>query len=269
MFLSDQLIYIQLQKTACTHIASLLMGLLDGECVGLHNAATADQLDSNRLFVSSIRNPWDWYLSLWTFGVQGNGALMRRLTKWNKKKSPAKQLHAYSDDVDLWRDVYDRCDNVASFRTWLRLVHDPLNSSALGEGYGDTAINGLCGFMTYRYLYLCCTNVDELSPPGLIANYAELVQFAQRNCYIDCFIRQESLEDDLCKVVEQIKPLTQEDRQLVYGATKTNTSKRSLSIADYYDEASIELVRQRDRLLVEKFDYAPPRLVSPGYQPAR
>ena len=260
-----------MQKTGCTHIASLLSSLFDGEQVGKHNAATQDQLGSDKYVISSIRNPWDWYLSLWTFGVQSKGALFQRLAKRNRlgslqaalrhpKRNSSGLFDKLSKDVTLWRDLYDRSDNVESFRKWLKLMHDPENSRFMGEGYSDTAITGLCGFMTYRYLYLCCQNAGELNRPGSISSYADLVQFEEDNCYIDFFIRQESLEDDFCEAVEKIRPLTQVEKQAIYGEKKINTSKRSLSISEYYDKESIELIRGRDRLLVDRFEYLPPQV---------
>src|SRR5450432_3433162 len=125
----DQLTYIQMQKTGCTHIATLLSNLFHGRQIGKHNAATEDQILSNKYFISSIRNPWEWYLSLWTFGVQGNGALRHRLTKRHfsrclksainhPKTAHVSLFHELSKSVDLWRSVYDRSDNVESFRRW-------------------------------------------------------------------------------------------------------------------------------------------------------
>jgi hypothetical protein len=271
MFQCDQLIYIQMRKTGCTHTASLLSSLFDGEQIGKHNAATSSQIESNRYFISSIRNPWDWYLSLWTFGVQGNGGLMHRLTRKrylrslisairNPKRNYLSVFYELSKDVTLWRSVYDRSDDVELFRKWLKLIQNRNNSYFLGEGYGNTAITNLCGFMTYRYLYLCCRNVRELDDAELISSYKDLHQFENNNCYIDFFIRQESLEDDLCEAIEKLRPLTQENRKLIYGAKKINASKRSLSISEYYDDESIELIRNRDRLLIERFDYSPPQI---------
>lgn len=270
MFVCDKLIYIQMQKTGCTHIASLLSRLFDGRQIEKHNAATQDQIISNKYFVSSIRNPWEWYLSLWTFGVQGSGGLKQRLTNRKLLRSflstarhPMKKgfafFHEWSKDVSSWRDVYDRSDNVESFRKWLTLIHNPRNRHALGEGYGDTVITDFCGFMTYRYLYLCCRNVGKLNNPKLISNYPDLAQFEKENCYIDFFIRQESLEDDLCGAVEKIRPLTKEEKKLIYSAGKSNTSKRAFLISDYYDSESVESIRRRERLLIDKFDYSPPQ----------
>jgi hypothetical protein len=78
MFITDKLIYIQMPKTGSTHIALLLSQIFDGKEAEKHIAASKDQINSGVYLLSSIRNPWDWYLSLWTFGVQGNGSLLAR-----------------------------------------------------------------------------------------------------------------------------------------------------------------------------------------------
>ena len=131
-----------MQKTGCTHIASLLSNLFDGEIIGKHNAATPGQIRSNRYFISSIRNPWDWYLSLWTFGVQGDGALILRLTKEKDLvgsfksaiRSPRRNFSSFYHEllrgVTEWRSVYDRNDNIESFRKWMKLMQDELNAGA-------------------------------------------------------------------------------------------------------------------------------------------
>jgi len=140
--------------------------------IGKHNAATHDQIISNGHFISSIRNPWDWYISLWAFGVEGKGGLFNRLTKRNFLHSlksgtrpPPKKIfnHFYelTRNVTSWHDVYDKSDKVESFRKWLKLIHNPCNSHLLGEGYGNTVISNLCGFMTYRYLKLCYKKVKN------------------------------------------------------------------------------------------------------------
>lgn len=271
MFVCQQLIYIQMQKTGCSHIASMLARIFNGEQIGKHNAASDDLLRTNPYVISSIRNPWDWYLSLWTFGVQDNGKLMHNLTRrnfpaafqsilQNPLKNHSALLQEMRKDIDVWRAVYDRSDNVASFRTWLKLMHDPSNSYALGEGYGQSAVAGLCGFMTYRYLYLCCRHADKLGDVSLFTNYAALEHFDAKNCYIDFFIRQESLEAQLCEAIEKVHTLSAEQKTMIYSAAKTNTSKKSLSISDYYDVESIELIRRREFLLIEKFGYQPPTI---------
>lgn len=272
MFITDKLIYIQMQKTGCTHIAFLLSKLFEGKQVGKHNAASEDQINTDVYFLSSIRNPWDWYLSLWTFGVLGKGTLMHRLTKRNYRRALKLTLsnplenysalfHEVTKDISFWQDLYDESENVESFRKWLKLIHTPSNVHWLREDYGNSVIAGFCGFMSYRYLYLCCSNPNGLKNKKIISNYTDLVQFEKKNCYINFFIRQESLEDNFCEAVEKIRPLTQEEKDEIFGAKKTNASKRPLAVSDYYDQESIDLVYNRDRLLIEKFNYMPPKIV--------
>lgn len=272
MFESKELIYIQMQKTGCTHIASLLSDLFDGtQTKGKHNGATQEQIESDKFFISSIRNPWDWYLSLWTYGVQGEGGLWGRLTQrvlfpylktiaFKPKSSFLKIRHELFKDVNFWRPLYHSSDDIDAFRKWISLINQPIHSFQLGEGYDSTTLPNLCGYMTYRYFYLCCRCLEDLKDLHLMHYYSNLVEFDERNCYIDYFIRQESLEDDFCNAVEKVRSLTQTERDRIYSAKKTNTSKRVLTISDYYDAETIDIVHNREKLLVDKFDYAPPVL---------
>lgn len=260
MFISEELIYIQLQKTASSHIARILPRFFEGEIVGEHNSATPKQLNSQRVFISSIRNPWDWYLSLWTFGIIG-GRVRKRLTMEPTIKSFLKNISLDHFEKEraraaLFRSVYDDNRNVESFRSWLKMIHSEEYSGLFKKGY--TSVSPICGIMTFRYLNLCCKNTQKFKQRKAISNLDDLVQFDKDNCYIDFFIRQESLEDDFCEAIEKVRPLTQEEKDSIYGAKKTNTSKRSLSISDYYDQECIDLVQNRDQLLVDKFDYSFP-----------
>ena len=270
MFQSNQLIYIQMPKTGSTHIVSLLSRFIEGDEIGRHNPATPEQLASARRFVSSIRNPWAWYLSLWSYGVQGRGALMRRVTSRhlldatklalrNPRRHAGTPLSEARRDIGSWQQLYASTEDVAVFREWLRRMCDPDNAHLLALNYARMQIPALCGYMTYRYLQLCCRNQKRLYEPGSISSFADLDRFDRDSCYIDDFIRQESLEDDLCGVLENVRPLTEKERGSVYASDRTKTSSRSHPLASYYDEASIELVRNRERLLIDKFNYAPPR----------
>lgn len=243
MIQAEGLAYIHMQKTGGSHITKLLIKTLNGKRVGeMHLPASKEIIETSEYIVSSIRNPWDWYLSLWTFGVSGRGALRRRLNKGN------------------WHSLYDHAGSVQSFRNWLNFIHDPNSGRWLGEGYGRTMLPTFTGFMTYRHLYLCCRNFKRYANSGKFTCYEDLEKFDRSNCYIDYFVRQESLESDICKVIQKIKPLSEENRRIIYSQEKTKTSERVLSISDYYDEETIALVGRRDKLLIDKFGYSPPVL---------
>lgn len=270
MFLCPELLYIQMQKTGCSHIGWLLKQLFDGRLEGKHRAATPRQIAASPLCLSSIRNPWAWYVSLWTFGAQGDGALRHRLTGRSFEKAAAECLRRPARfprpfltecrrDVAAWRRVYTRHDDVNAFRGWLGMLLDPRQARFLGEGFGELQVRPPIGYMTHRYLSLCCRNARWLEQPGRIGSFADLLRFDREQCYIDAFIRQEALEDTFCEAVSRVRPLTDDERRMVYGAAKRNTSQRVRPVADYYDAGLLALVGERDRLLVEKFGYAPPK----------
>lgn len=269
MFVCPELLYVQMQKTGCTHVTSLLKRLFRGRVLRKHGIPSARQIAAAPLRISSIRNPWAWYVSLWTFGVEGNGALRHRLTSRSLERFlrdclrrpariPRVLLTEARRDVAAWRRVYGDATDVAAFRAWLRMMLDPANGHFLGEGSGELAVAPPCGYMTHRYLALCCRSPSDLRRRGRVASFAALADFDRERCFVDAFIRQENLEEDFCAAAGRVRPLTAEERTLVHSGTQTNASRRPRPVGDYYDDDLRALVGEHDRLLVEKFGYRPP-----------
>lgn len=280
MFISDELIYIQMQKTASNHIVTLLSQLFEGQIIGKHNCASTEQIQTTPYFIASIRNPWDWYLSLWTFGVGGRGTVWERLTQKslinlpkmlliNPKNGYQYYLNFLKKNTKKWQTVYQKNDDIAAFRQWLAWIHHIDNAYDLNEGYGDSNISHQVGFMTYRYLYLCCgfnplpkqLNTKQLNTEQLntnLADFSVLKNFDKQHCYINDFIPLENLGATLIKVLEKIRPLSDAEKSLIQNSEKTNTSSRPFPVGDYYNNQSIDLIANRDRLLIEKFNYLPP-----------
>lgn len=265
MFQSDELIYIQLQKTASSHIAKLLAKLFDGQIIGKHNKPSTAQLTTAPYVLGSIRNPWDWYLSLWAFGVGGNGLILEILTQKKSKKAFKNWLKnpisgykslmtTLQKDVELWRRVYTNSEDVSAFRTWLNLIHQTEHCQILPQ-----VINPNFGLMTNRYVSLYCSNETELL--NISQNISQskcLQQFDKKSCYVDYFIRQENLEQSLFEAIAPIKTLSKLEKSYILNTQKTNTSNKALALTDYYDKSSIDLIYQRDSLIIDKFNYLPP-----------
>ena len=81
MYVADSLIFLQLHKTACTHIAGQIDKVLDGEYVGKHERLPAGYDIGARRVVGSIHNPFDWYVSLWGYGCDAHGSIYHRVTQ--------------------------------------------------------------------------------------------------------------------------------------------------------------------------------------------
>src|SRR6185436_16848599 len=166
---------------------------IGGRQIGKHNCEA--DIINNKYIIGSIRNPWDWYVSLWAFGCGRKGNVYRRLTgvhnnlNWftskvfrnlrQTKRMPVglfKEAFASSRrPTSMWLGVYTDSSDVESFRAWLRLMFDPKRSSDLGEGYGNSSLNKFAGFFTYRYLRLYSRNQSAVLSKSQFSSVAELL----------------------------------------------------------------------------------------------
>ncbi|NJL52511.1 MAG: hypothetical protein HC930_10370 [Hydrococcus sp. SU_1_0] len=229
MFECERLVYLQLQKTGCTHIAQLLNENIGGKQVQKHNYLPVD-LIGKKYIVGSIRNPWDWYVSLWAFGCNHQGLFRKKLTsrrlnhlkcfpiKQKKYKAFKGLFHEFNKPVKLWEETYSDVNNPDLFRQWLDLIFHPDRKYDLAEGYGFSSISSFAGLLTFRYIYVY-SNVLKLS--GIfnnndVNNFARLRQFDNENNLLNAVIRNEHLEQDLIYVLEKIGySLTLEEKQKI------------------------------------------------------
>ncbi len=246
MFISDRLVFLELHKTGCTKIRSILMTLLDGDLVGSHNRAGAELLDGQRMFLGSVRDPWEWYTSLWAYGCDSNGGLYHMLASRAK-------------DSEAWKATYSNSDDAGAFRTWLRMMHDESLSSDLGEGYSNSPVSRVAGFMTYRYLSLFCTTQGEQEPMRRLSSPYQVRIYDAESCLIDHFIRNESLEQDLFYAIEKSGVHIPEEKKLaILEGPRLNTSSRRHGPEFYYDAETSAIVAEREQLIIAKFGYTAP-----------
>lgn len=265
MFLSRNLVFVELHKTGCTHIGKLLAQFVGGYQIGKHNPAPIELLGSGRKFIGSIRNPWDWYVSLWAFGCGKQGSVyehtMAPLTlaaagpDTPTRSAPvAPPPKAAIKRARAWQQCYSDARSVTAFRDWLHMMHDPAYWNDFGEGYGSSSLNHFAGLLTYRYMYLFC-RFTQMAFPSLDS----LREYERRCRYIDFFIRTEYLETDFVEALRLAgAPVTDAQCRAIGAMGKTNASSGRLETALYYDEESARIVFERERLIVDKFSYSIP-----------
>ena len=279
MFVSKRFVYLELHKTGSSHIRSILKDLLDGKAVGKHNQATSDLFVDERVFLGSIRDPWEWYISLWGYGCDNKGALFGNVTKprklyirglgWSRNPYAAflqsfvmfKAWKDSSSKSQAWRDTYSDIDDVNAFRRWLYMMHDEKFMADIREGYRACSVSRVAGLMTFRYLNLFCTKLDEQNNLNRLSTMKQIMDYDNENCFIDYFIRNETLELDLFRGLEDYGvELPSEIKAEVLSRPKTNTSSRKNKAEYYYDKESEKLVAERERLIIDKFGYVTPSL---------
>lgn len=273
MFISEELVFIELHKTGCSHIIKLLSKLLEGHRIGKHNPATPDLLNSGKIFVGSIRNPWEWYVSLWAYGCDKKGAIYSsvirpkgQLRALGWRNAPLRAAHLlltdYSRDSDKWKRCYTDVNDASGFREWLHMINSQKYWNDFGGEYGSSTISNFAGLLTYRYVTLFCKAINSKDFKG-ISSYSDLRDFCRRQCYIDYFIQNEKLEADFISVLEKCGlAISDEAKGKVFSSGKTNISSRKQKANYYYDSDALKLVYDREQLIIEKFGYKPPALVN-------
>lgn len=265
MFVSDRLIYLQLQKTACTHIEKVLQTHLDGKQIGKHGPLTFDP--GNRLILGSIRNPFDWYVSLWSYGCQRRGYIHSALTQSSsdlvrrhlreRGRNPRRWpemlnflRRAIRHDPAPYADFYADANDPARFQGWLAHILAKPYRPYLQDGYPQYAIDDQIGLMTYRFMRLFVDHAEWMKRNRL-STAKEVAELHRRASICSTFIRMENLEEDLAKVLTQIGiAKTPDDLK----TEKINTSSHR-PYAEYYDDQATQLVRQRDALILDTFGY--------------
>ena len=276
MYISDQVIFIELHKTASSHIKKILLETLNGESVGKHNQLTPELVARNVLFLGSVRNPYDWYLSLWGYGCDGKGGVYSEVTGKGSRKlrglgwktNPRKALSSALNNVfnqrriekNEWAALYKDVNDPFLFRKWLTMMNKPDLFTAIGEGYPEWTGSNIVGLMTFRYLKLFCSTTADNAKLRTLSSLEQIIEFERENLIINRFIRQESLELDMSNFLESIGAINSTDsRELLSSKQKSNTSSRKRDLRFYYDQESIELVARREKMIIDKFGYSFPR----------
>lgn len=277
MFVTDKFVFLELYKTGCSHVRQLLKLFLPDQVVsqGKHNRLPPELDDSKRVVIGSIRDPWAWYVSLWAFGCDGKGALENRLTSRTLRGHhhsvvPARltamqRLKVARSElfksVKTWQEVYSDSGNPVLFRQWLKMILDPEYKYSLGDGYGFSPISDFSGIYTHYYMTLFARDLKSFYF-GEFLDYQMLFSYVEDNLVLDCVIRNESLELDLIKVLKDLNyEIPDSCLEKSRNLKKTNTSSRRQNIAYYYDDETLKMVGQSEKLIIDKYHYQPPDLI--------
>jgi hypothetical protein len=136
-----------------------------------------------KLHFISVRDPLDQYLSLYSFGCGGEGAIFQKL----ERKGLAK--------------LYER--SAAGFQNWLAFVLDPNSAEVMGVRYAtasDGRLPALVGFQSYRFLNLAFHEPAEVFASCMTKQ--DLAEAYRTRSIVSVVIRHSHFIDDLQSLVQ-------------------------------------------------------------------
>lgn len=274
IYITDRIAYLRLQKTGSSHVLRALDMVCPGRQGEMHGRLPESIINSDRLIAGSVRNPWDWYISVWAYGCDGKGALYDRLTESRKvlghgyrKSLPigvSNFIYEFCRPRRPWREVYSDSSSPVLFRRWLSAVLDPERSRCLGEDYCCSPLSRFAGFYTYRYCRLFHRTVAHLYD-GKVYNHEILLEAEKKLNIVQHMLQVEKLTDGILELLESAGiNIDGETREKIKGMNRTNPSTRQRDSAFYYDRQTADMVKERDALIVEKYAYRSPEINDPG-----
>lgn len=252
----ENCVLLQLKKTGSTTAERLLTERYT--CVK-HQKHMQLRKPINKKVYCFVRNPFDWYVSMWAFSRMQKGSLFHFTTgKMNKidlakysmlrflrhKKLPvsAKYLKYDNEFHKEFNTIYCMENEKESFRAWLKLIlSEKAKHFLLGDTHFGNKKNTL-GYFTMQFLRISSHEKNwleylremDVSPADWYSKYS----------VVDHYFKLEKFDDFI-----QAFGLFGEHSQLA-----ENRSLRQ-RYQEYYDEDCKKLVIEKDYLIFELFNY--------------
>lgn len=239
MFESEKLVYLDVQKTGSAFIVAFLQRFLASSNGFVYRSRQpVSQRKEGALHIISCRHPLDQYVSLYSYGCDGEGAFYHRM-----KGAGLASLYNGSTE---------------GFAGWLELILSPERSEGVTLGrFSNHPLEELFGFQTFRFLRLALPGYPKVATQIETRDDArELL----RNCgMMDVVLRQETLNDDLARLVSGEHAQLFKDQnsvsQYLSEAPRPNTStKRAIDLHALTPEI-LSALRAREWLLYEVLGY--------------
>jgi len=229
-----RIVYLDVEKTGSSFISKFLQDNMTCQRVEkVKHGRVGSDFKKGSFYFISVRNPLSQYLSLYSYGCEGKGAIFESL-----KNSGHTQL--YQPDKQ-------------SFQHWLRFVLSAENAGYLGADY-QSVDTELMGLQTFRFLALSFQKpLAKLKP---LHDYATLCRLYEKKKIHSQVVRNESLRADMETLVEthlsSFVDVESAKRYLEKSPPINRSPKLGFNI-ESIDEEAMSLIRRKERFLLERF----------------
>uniref|UniRef100_A0A7S2DDG4 Sulfotransferase domain-containing protein n=1 Tax=Alexandrium andersonii TaxID=327968 RepID=A0A7S2DDG4_9DINO len=248
----DGLVYKHLSKTGGVYIRQLLLKAVNGsrmhllrEAEGLGPFRGVLQQKPRPFVVGSMRNPCDYYVSLWAYNTQD------KLGTMSRQDPELSELLGKDSDAN-----YSSPEDIQRFRQWLRVLS--------GSRYNYLSMRFWIGYFSpdpVKYKD-CRIHKDCVEDEGLQDDMAHDLEPNVKPTGVDCWVYTESAQQDMRTCLNRyIQDQNATDIDWAYFDKKTARpgSLQHQSIhppcARFFDKESVDFVRKTDRSLIDSFGF--------------
>lgn len=207
--------YIHPMKCGGTFVNDIILDSMESKVVEFHLPRRA--LNHQHNFITSVRNPFDWYVSVYYY-------LRKRLPK----------LFKHSD----------------SFKETIIPLLD-LNRSNLHRGFIDTDWDAdvIMNFKTKDF-------EDYQDDIGFYSWYwHRMVNDKDGNSDDVHVMKVENLREDLINTLSKFCTVSNYTRHLILTSPNSNVEESRKHYRDYYDQELIDMVYKMDKTMFDRFGY--------------
>jgi hypothetical protein len=242
--------YNHLAKTGGTFLRVALEDVVVGNIGVIDEVHGLRDVSRPPFTIGSIRNPCDYYVSLWAANSFGRGPLSN-LDSHLKQNLGLDLKQKFGTDRD-----------VAAFRRWVRVL--------LGQNAGLLTVRLWVKYLadTPERYNGCVARANCLGPTALSSEtkVLEEVQRGNFSLLADCWVRTGNLVQDTERCLRMYEQPGGKGRlpgKVRWAKWQKDTQQQNVfhnpslhaPCKAYYDNATESLVRDRDRLVFEKFGF--------------
>jgi len=233
-------VYLDMQKTGSTRTSDFLnkCSVLRIKKFAKHQVLSAKYVNPDAFFFTTVRNPFDLYVSSFRFGCDGPDSI--RLWMETKGMKGLDKIYQPTNDA---------------FNAWIELISDPANAFAIGDGFPLVSKFGI-GIMSYRH------DINSIRHPSKrlltgIHSAADFEKLYEAENQMHLVIRNEELDQELRKLALERFPqyFDPEFVRLYFERRKErlNVTKTGRASDFQFTEKTRKLVRQREDFLIRHY----------------